>query len=174
MRGLLYLAMAGCWATPVKTPEPSHAPFVLSQHGAGPITDQTPATLNALRDALPELRVVPKNDPNLEFDLYDDGKPIGFVVPNDDGKIYNVHVTSATIAVDGKSWRAGSTFQGSRAIDNCECWGGNPICYKKGEHLAVAFQRSCLDEVDPRSLRVLDGLVIQRVIWSNEPLGAAD
>ncbi len=66
-------------------------------------------------------------------------------------------------------------------LSRCECWGANPTCYKTGEHVAVNFDRACLNDDDDaqhpaanvRALRVLDGLVVQRVIWSVEPFGPA-
>ncbi len=136
------------------------------------ITAKSTATLVALRETLPKLRVVPKNDPNLEFDLYDDNVMIGYVVPNDDGSVFNVQVSSDKVVIEGKPWRAGQPFQSSKGIDTCECWGENPTCYRKGEHLAVSFARSCFDSEDTRSYKALDGLVVQRVIWSVTPFGS--
>lgn len=177
MRTVLYLAsiaFGGCWAAPAQPSAPRAPGLVVSQHGVGPLTASTTATLLALRDALPELRVTPRNDPNLELDIYDGATLIASVVPDDDGHVFNISVTSESIPVEGKPWRAGRTFQQSHVINMCECWGQKPVCYRTGEHVAVAFDRSCLDETDARSLRALDGLVIQRVIWSSPSFGEED
>ena len=74
--------------------------------------------------------------------------------------------TSNKVTVAGRLWRAGAAFQNSKDLTRCTCWGTNPTCFKKGEHVAVNFIRSCMETTDPREIRVVDGLVIQRVIWS--------
>ncbi|MEP6861869.1 MAG: hypothetical protein ABJE66_14680 [Deltaproteobacteria bacterium] len=172
---IVVLAVSGCWsATPAPlAPTKSQAGLVITQHGWGPISAATVATLTNLRALLPVYRVVPVNDPQLEYDIFDGKQKLGFVVINDDASVFNVHATSNRVRVEDRTWRAGESFQDSKALTRCECWGSNPTCYKSGEHVAVNFDRSCLEGDDPRELRVLDGLIVQRVIWSVEPFGPA-
>jgi hypothetical protein len=175
MRFAWILMLAACWAAAPAPPAPpkSAAGLVITQHGWGPINEATVATLTNLRALFPAYRVVPANDPQLEYDIYDGKQKLGFVVLDDDASVFNVHATSNRVRVEDRTWRAGEPFQDSKALSHCECWGANPTCYKTGEHVAVNFARSCLDGDDPRELRVLDGLVVQRVIWSVEPFGPA-
>jgi hypothetical protein len=172
---IVALAVSGCWssAPPPLAPTKSRPGLVITQHGWGPISAATVATLTNLRALLPAYRVVPVNDPQLEYDIFDGKQKLGFVVINDDASVFNVHATSNRVRVEDRTWRAGESFQDSKALTHCECWGSNPTCYKAGEHVAVNFDRSCLDGDDPREFRVLDGLVVQRVIWSVEPFGPA-
>jgi len=166
--------VTGCWSAAPAPPAPPKSPagLVITQHGWGPINASTVATLTNLRVLFPAYRVVPENDPQLEYDIYDGKQKLGFVVLNDDSSVFNVHATSNRVRVDDRGWRAGEAFRDAKSLTRCECWGQNPTCYKAGDHVAVNFDRSCLDDGnDPRSLRVLDGLVVQRVIWSVEPFG---
>ena len=168
--------LSGCWSAapaPPAAPKPSDG-LVITEHGWGPINASTVATLANLRALLPAYRVVPENDPQLEYEIYDGKQKVGFVIINDDASVFNVHATSNRVRVEARAWRAGESFQDSKALSRCECWGANPTCYKTGEHVAVNFDRPCLEDGDDaRGLRVLDGLVVQRVIWSVEPLGPA-
>jgi len=175
MRCAWIVFVAGCWSSPPSTPATTQpAGLVITQHGWGPINAATVATLANLRALFPAYRVVPVNDPQLEYDIFDGKQKLGFVVINEDASVFNVHATSNKIRVEDRTWRAGEPFQDSKALTHCECWGANPTCYKTGEHIAVNFDRSCLDgDGDLRELRALDGLVIQRVIWSVEPFGPA-
>ena len=167
--------LAGCWGSAPVAPASAKQPagLVITQHGWGPINASTVATLTNLRALFPAYRVVPVNDPQLEYDIYDGKQKLGFVIINDDASVFNVHATSDKVRVEDRAWRAGQSFQDSKALSRCECWGSNPTCYKTGEHVAVNFDRSCLEGDDPRELRALDGLVVQRVIWSVEPFGPA-
>ena len=76
-------------------------------------------------------------------------------------------------ALVAERWRVGRVFGDSRHLTSCECWGPNPTCYAAGEHIAVNFARACEEVVseDKESLRLLDGLTVQRVIWSPTPFG---
>ncbi|HET9989584.1 MAG TPA: hypothetical protein VFQ65_13725 [Kofleriaceae bacterium] len=165
---------AGCWSAAPAPHGPPKSPdgLVITQHGWGPINAATVATLTNLRALFPAYRIVPANDPQLEYDIYDGKQKLGFVVLNDDASVFNVHATSNRVRVEDRAWRAGESFQDSKVLSRCECWGSNPTCYKIGEHVAINFDRPCLEDGDDaRVLRVLDGLVVQRVIWSVEPLG---
>ena len=177
------LSASACWsaAPPPLAPAKPQAGLVITQHGWGPISAATVATLTNLRALFPAYRVVPVNDPQLEYDIFDGKQRLGFVVINDDASVFNVHATSNRVRVEDRGWRAGEPFQDSKALTRCECWGSNPTCYKTGEHIAVNFDRPCIETEDSddsasanqRPLRVLDGLIIQRVIWSVEPFGPA-
>jgi hypothetical protein len=178
MRFAWIVVVAGCWSAtpPPLAPAKVQDGLVITQHGWGPITAATVATLANLRALFPAYRVVPVNDPQLEYDIYDGKQKLGFVVINDDASVFNVHATSNRVRVEDRAWRAGETFQDSKDLSHCECWGSSPTCYKTGEHVAVNFDRACIEDDDGgahRGLRVLDGLVVQRVIWSVEPFGPA-
>ena len=177
--GVLVISLAGCWSsappvspTPVATASPTQ--LVITATGFGPIDGKTVATLQGLRALLPYFKIVPNNDPTLQYDIYQGAERMGFVILNDDATVFNVHATSNKVTVVDRPWRAGEAFQGSKQLDTCECWGTNPTCYRKGEHVAVNFNRACLQSNDIHELRALDGLVIQRVIWSSTELGKPD
>ncbi|MEO8846527.1 MAG: hypothetical protein ABI591_19980 [Kofleriaceae bacterium] len=174
MRFAWIVLIAGCWASPPPVPpQGPSAPgaIVITETGFGPIDGKTVATLVGLRAMLPQFRVVPVNDPALEYQIYDGKEQLAFIVLDDDATIYNIHATSNKVTVAGRAWRAGEAFQHSKDLTRCTCWGNNPTCFKKGEHVAVNFSRACMETEDPRELRVLDGLVIQRVIWSPTAFG---
>lgn len=178
MRTLALLVIAGCWragSPPValsNTAKPQSL-MTMTSSGLGPIGAETPATLGGLRAALAGYEVRPVNDGGLEYDVFAGTEKLLFVVPNDDGTVFNVHATSGRIGVADRPWRVGQAFQDSHALSTCECWGENPTCYKRGDHIAVNFKRSCegLTDSDPRALRVLDGVAVQRVIWSPTAFG---
>jgi hypothetical protein len=165
---------SACWASSPPTAVAPSAPgaLVITATGVGPIDARTVATLANLRAILPHYKIVPLNDPQLEYEIYDGREKLGFVVINDDATVFNVHATSAKVAVADRAWRAGQPFGDARTLTRCECWGSNPTCYKTGEHVAVNFDRSCLESEDARAFKVLDGAIVQRVIWSVTPFGA--
>jgi hypothetical protein len=127
-----------------------------------------------LRGLLVGYEVRPVNDGSLEYDIYKDGERLAYVVPDEQsGYVFNIHAVSARVSVRGHPWRVGRVFGGSAQLTTCECWGDNPTCYARGDHLAVNFDRQCRDVTgsDRRVLRELDGLIVQRVIWSPYPFG---
>lgn len=142
---------------------------------AGPIDRDSKATLTDLRARFVGFEVRPFNDGSLEYDVYLGGEKLLYVVPDDDGSVFNVHAVSSKVTVEGRSWRVGTAFGDAARITRCECWGPHPTCYATGEHVAVNFDRPCdglTDDNDaPRSFRALDGLTVQRVIWSPTPFG---
>ncbi len=179
VHGLLLVA-AGCWragdapATDPATPRHPPGLVTISQAGVGPIDARTQATLTSLRRAFVGFEVRPVNDDDtLEYHVLAGGELLLYVVPDDDGTIFNVHATSPKVAVADRDWRVGAPFQGASTLTTCECWGTNPTCWKTGDHVAVNFGRECgdLDKGDRRVLRVLDGVTVQRVIWSPRPFG---
>lgn len=174
MRFAWIVLVAGCWASlPPTTHGDPAAPgaIVITETAFGPIDGKTVATLVGLRAMLPQYRVVPVNDPGLEYHIYDGKEQLAFIVLNDDATVYNIHATSKKVTISDRAWRVGEAFQQSKGLTRCTCWGNNPTCFKNGEHVAVNFNRSCMETDDPREMRALDGLVIQRVIWSPTAFG---
>ncbi len=175
----LVVALAGCWGTgsPSETignTTPQRPGLLtITQAGFGPIDARQPATLANLRKLLVGYDVRPMNDPNLEMHVFKGTEQIAFVVLNDDMTVFNVHATSGKIAVADRPWRVGEAFHGAAELTTCECWGDNPTCFKKGEHVAVNFKRECegVTSGDHHALKVLDGLIVQRVIWSPNAFG---
>ena len=173
------IALAGCWGTG-STPHPTDTAisngsgiFTITAGGFGPIDAKRPATLQSLRRMFVGYDVRPLNDPNLEYHIYSGTEKLAFIVLNDDMTVFNIHATSGKIAISDRPWRVGVAFQGSAELTQCECWGDNPTCFKKGDHVAVNFKRGCdgLTGGDRHALKVLDGLVVQRLIWSATELG---
>ena len=174
--------VAGCWRAadapttpPAKAAKPGLVTF--TQTAAGPVDARTPATLMPLRRAFAGFDVKPVNDEDtLEYHVSSGGELLLYVVPDDDGTIFNIHATSPRVAVADREWRVGAPFSGAAQLTTCECWGDNPTCWKRGDHVAVNFARSCenLTGNDRRVLRVLDGVAVQRVIWSPKPFGETD
>ncbi len=171
----MLVVLAGCWRGAAPDPAPYVPPpppseLAISQVHFGPIDAQSAATLTALRGLFPRYIVKAINDGTLEYDVFDGDERLLFVVPTDDGHVFNVHATSARIGSD-HGWRVGKRFRGASRLSQCECWGENPTCWTDGEHVAVNFKRSCDDLSDGEARKVLEGMPIQRVIWSPRPFG---
>jgi hypothetical protein len=150
--------------------------LTMTVHSVGPIDGTTKATLVDLRKLLVGYEVRPVNDGSLQYDVYKNGERLMYVVPDDQaGYVFNIHVVSSHVAITGHAWRVGRTFTDAAHLTTCECWGPNPTCFAEGDHIAVNFDRECegLTEGDRRALRVLDGLVVKRVIWSPVAFGEA-
>lgn len=148
--------------------------LVITPTGVGPIDADTPATLMPLRRLLVGFEVKPVEDGGLQYEIYRDGERLAYVVPDDeDGTIFNIHAVSPRVEVASRDWRVGAPFRDARRLTHCECWGEHPTCFRKGEHVAVNFDRECysLEHGDRREFRVLNGLPVQRVIWSPRPFG---
>lgn len=181
MRVASLILLAGCYrstgqptAIANKADQPEPAALLMTSHGVGPIDNTTKATLTGLRTLLVDYEVKPVNDGSLQYDIYRGGERLAYVVPDDQsGYVFNVHAVSARVAVSGHPWRVGRAFGDAAHLTNCECWGPNPTCYATGEHLAVNFKRGCDDitGVDRSALHVLDGEIVQRVIWSPTAFG---
>jgi hypothetical protein len=179
-RVYVLLAVAGCWnassTAPAKPEAGKPGLFAISQAAFGPVDARTPATLSALRQAFPGFDVKPMNDDGtLEYRVYKGEEMVAYVVPDDDGAVFNVHATSGKVSVTDRDWRVGVPFQGAAQLTQCECWGANPTCWKQGDHVAVNFARECgeLAGDNKRAMRVLDGITVQRIVWSPTPFGAA-
>jgi hypothetical protein len=182
MRLAVVVLVAGCYrgtSQPALTNQSTTIDSTLmtvTAHGVGPIDSETKATLMDLRTLLVGYEVKPENDGALQFDIYRGGDKLAFVVPDENtGLVFNIHVISPRVRVVGHPWRVGHVFGDAAHLTNCECWGPNPTCYAAGEHIGVNFARDCdgLTGEDRKALRVLDGLTVQRVIWSPTPLGEA-
>ena len=151
------------------------SPYAISETAMGAITGKTRGTLEGLRAALRGLEVRPVYDGGLEYHVFEAGQQLYYVIPADDGGVFNVHITSGKFAVATRPWRAGAPFRGAADLTACECWGDQPVCYKTGEHVAVSFKRACtgLSDGDQHARAVLDGVTVQRMIWSPTAFGAA-
>lgn len=182
MRIVPVILLAGCYrsATPATTTPLSNnvkaatGELSVSAGAVGPIRADTEATLVHLRAVLAGYEVKPSQDGSLQYDVYKGSEKLFYVVPDEErGTVFNIHVVSGSVAVEGKSWRVGKPFSGSSHLTDCECWGDNPTCFAKGEHVAVNFDRGCdgVTSGDARERRVLDGVTIQRVIWNPQPFG---
>ena len=176
-------AAAGCSAPKLAPTISNRAPvatgglLTISEDSFGPLRADSQATLAALRAAFTGFDVRPTNDTTLSYSVFLDNEKLVWIIPNEDGSLFNVHATSARIETRGHDWRVGSAFSGSRYLTHCECWGENPTCYRQGDHIAVNFKRDCDSVVGTHAsatLRVLDGEVIQRVIWSPKPFSNDD
>ena len=183
MRIIGVAVVAGCWAgKPAPEPVSNHvadppALFAISEQRFGPIDASADATLTSLRQLFAGYEVRPVNDGSLEYDVFDGAERLLFVVPSEDGKVFNVHATSARIRSE-HGWRVGQPFHGATRLTTCECWGTNPTCWRAGEHIAVNFQRDCdgltADGGEAPALNALDGVAVQRLIWSPKPFPALD
>jgi len=184
MRIALVILLGGCYRStgqpaPItnKTDAAPQAALTMSSRGVGPITSTTKVTLTDLRAILVGYEVRPLHDGSLQYDIYQSGEKLAYVVPDDQsGYVFNVHAVSSRVAISGHPWRVGRAFGNASHLTNCECWGSNPTCYASGEHIAVNFGRQCSDltGVDRSALRALDGEIVQRVIWSPTAFGEAE
>ena len=155
---------------PISVPEPPA--LTISATGFGPLKPESPATLVALREAFAGYEVRPVQKDGLEYQVFEHGHRMFTVVPAKDGAIFNIHVASARIAVaEHDGWKIGAKFSDWERLTDCSCWGGKPVCFRDGEHVAVGFDRKCGGLA--RSLRILDGQPIARTIWSPRPFGEA-
>jgi hypothetical protein len=186
MRLALLFVLAGC-ATAKAPPalsnhvESTHGgALTISEDGFGPLRAESPATLTSLREAFTGYDVRAANDSPHDtvptYSVYLGDEKLAWVIPTDSGTLFNVHATSPRIEMRGHDWRVGRAFHGSSALTDCECWGDNPTCYRRGEHVAVNFKRDCggLVGASATGLRVLDGAEVQRVIWSPTPFAGGD
>ncbi len=172
------VAVVACGPSPAPvTPVPAADPTIpLSDASLGPLTVPTRASLIALRSVLRGYTVVPINVgtdpdfPSLEFQVFDDDDdPLFTVIPDDEGNILNVHVVTPKVTMTGRPWRVGEPFKG--LVTDCDCWGGKLVCFKKGEHVAVTFDRRCRSSFDARAKRALQGAAIKKLVWSPKAFG---
>lgn len=154
---------------------PAEVTIPLTDTALGPLAGSTQASLVALRAVLRGYTVIPVNVgtdsdfASLEFQVFDNDQPMFTVIPDDAGGILNVHVVTPKVAMASKPWRVGQPFTG--AVTDCDCWGGKLVCFKKGEHVAVTFDRRCRSTFDARAKRALQGTAIKKLVWSPKPFG---
>lgn len=175
---VLACALVACAApppTPVEKPAPPPPSiFTIADSGVGPVGANTRANLTAVRRLVgPQgYTVRPINDGGVELHVYDGKEHLFYVIPNDDGSLFNVHVVSASIPItQHPEWVVGQPFSHSEILTYCECWGPHPVCWKHGDHVALGFKRDC-DGLDSATGReALVGTPIQRAVWSPKPFG---
>lgn len=176
--------LVACRSAPPPPPivlSPREPEITASEGAIGPVTAATRATVLALRKAFVGYSVQPANvfggdeevTQTLEYQVYQGREKLMVVVPREDGSILNVRVTSSKVAVADRPWRVGKPMPDATRIDHCECPGEHPICYKRGEHVAVGFDLKC-DQTRRRTrvVRVLQGAPITSLIWSPQPFGS--
>jgi hypothetical protein len=171
------MCVVGCGPGPAPitpVPPPVEATIPLTDASLGPIQASTRASLIALRAVLRGYTVIPVNvgtDPefaSLEYQVFDNDTPMFVVVPADDGSILNVHVVTPKVTMTSKPWRVGAPFKG--AVTDCDCWGGKLVCFTKGEHVAVTFDRRCRSTEDAHK-RGLTNAPIKKLVWSPKAFG---
>ncbi len=176
----VWLVLLVCCGVPMSRPTVTpvaSSMIAMTELGVGPITAATTATLVGLRQVFVGYDVVPINldtsedFPPLEYQVYDGDKKLFEIVPNDEGGILNVHVDTPNVAVTGHPWRVGSPLTSVAELTKCDCWGGKPVCFKKGEHVGVAFERGCRAVSTRKGLRTLEGRPIARLVWSAKGFG---
>ena len=172
VRQALVLLTACYTGTPAETPAqatpPTNALLTIGASHFGPLDANTPATLVPLRRAFAGFTVEPRNDAALSYTVLAGDEEIAWVIPTDDGEIFNVHAKSGKVAVEHRPWRVGGPFTNSALLDVCDCWGDNPTCWRIGDSVAVNLERDCEDvtgEVNRHALRALEGAKIQRIVW---------
>lgn len=148
--------------------------FELGPASFGPITPMTRATVEALQQAVgANVRIEAIDRRGTELHAYLGREHLFYVIPNDDGSLFNVHAVSPKISiVEHPDWIIGAPFSGTDRITNCECWGDHPMCFARGEHVAVGFVVECTGLDTPRERRAaLQGVPIQRAVWNPKPFG---
>jgi hypothetical protein len=189
---LLVLVGCGAGTTVVAdvpaVPEPALA---ASETALGPLDAKTPGTLVALRAAFAGYDVFPahvagsapeptydedepEHFPTLEYQVFERGEKLLRVVPSQQGGILNVHITSRKIGVAKRPWRVGAPLIGATHFDQCECWDARAVCFKRGEHVAVAFEKKCVASRGARRARILEGATIAFLVWSPRAFGATE
>ena len=173
---------------PVETkPEAFSAASVLfGDKSAGLMEGTMTATVEFLTPKMPGYRIELKDDAAFtgfsafsaapHLNVYVGDERVFAVVIHEGGKIFNAHTDNKHVGVQGHpAWHVGAAFQDSRALSRCDCWGDKVVCWKDGEHAALAFDRSCDNlanlgnDQNQAALKVLDGLEIKRMVWSPQP-----
>ena len=154
--------------------------LAVSDAGLAGLDGKSRVTLVELRKELVAAGYSVKPDNNgmsLVFDVYrtagaaDD--PLFYVVPNEDGSLFNIHVTSTKIG-SPQGWHVGGSLSDLSNM-SCECWGsqGDEVatCFHPGEHVAVVYERACSGMAlnDERNRKVLQGATISRLVWQPKP-----
>ncbi len=160
---------------PVEKPEPPPPSiFSIADGGVGPVNKDTRANLTALRELVgPQgYTVRPINDGGVELHVYDGKEHLFYVIPNDDGSLFNVHVVSSSVPItQHPEWVVGKPFVNSSLLTFCEPWGNHPVCWREGEHVALGFKIDTDGLGTEEGRRSLEGTPIQRAVWSPKPFG---
>jgi len=160
----------------VPVPAARSALFNLEPGSLGPILPSTHATQVALEAVLGgRYRVERIDNHGFELHVFLGKELLFYVIPNDDGTLFNVHVVSSKIAItEHPQWVIGSPFTDEAPLTSCECWGRHPVCFHTGDHVAVAFEVDCDRLGTPEERHVLHGVPIQRAVWNPKPFGGGD
>ena len=175
-RWVLALLVAGC-TRPAPPPAVAAEPpplLTIRDDAFGPLSAKTPATLAALRRAFAGYDVVPVNSEGLAYRVSKAGAKLFEIIPDATGTILNIHVVTPKVAFAGHAWRVGAPFRDVEVITTCECWGDQTVCFKDGEHVAVALAKICREGTltSIRARKALVGVPIRVAIWSPRPLAA--
>lgn len=148
--------------------------FELGVAAFGPITPLTPASVADLQRAVgSRVRIESLDRRGNEFHAYLGAEHLFYVIPNDDGSIFNIHAVSPKVVIlEHRDWIIGAPFYGANLLTTCECWGEHPMCFVRGDHVAVGFVVPCQNLETPIQRRSLQGVPIQRAVWSPRPFGA--
>ncbi|MEO7095336.1 MAG: hypothetical protein ABI175_18915 [Polyangiales bacterium] len=180
---LLALSVVGCGgaATPPARQLSNEVPvtvgrmavFELGRDSFGPITALTRATEESVRSTLgSRYRVEPVSRHGTEIHAFLGSELLFYVIPNSDGTLFNIHAVSPKISiVEHPDWVIGSPFQGADALTDCECWGEHPMCFQRGDHVAVGFVVDCDDLKTKQARKKLQGVPIQRAVWNPREFG---
>jgi hypothetical protein len=174
-RWALATVLVGCTAAPPPAQPGSSAPlFTMDASSLGPLTSKSAASLVALRRAFAGFDVVPVQRDSLEYRVSRGTEVLMDIVPDFGGGIFSVHVHTPEVAIANRPWRVGAPFTGVELISTCECWADQTVCFKEGEHVAVALAKRCREgAVDSAAARqALVGVAIRSTIWTVRRLEA--
>lgn len=171
------MLLAACSAPPPPRPiianTPARAPrdaavFPIDAQRFGPLARGMPATVEAVRSRLPGYTVTEDVQEQLVVSV--DGERLFYVVVDEEtGEVFNIHVLSPRIQPPHRAWRATTKFTRAAELTHCECWGEHPVCFAEGDFIAVGFERECSGLDEPEERAALEGLEIQRLVWSPRP-----
>jgi hypothetical protein len=152
----------------------SGALFQLGVESLGPIVPSTPVTEEALQALLGShytVKIVDRSGDEVHVSLRDE--LLFYVIPTEEGTLFNVHVVSPKIAIaEHPEWIIHSPFVNAEPLTACECWGQHPVCFRAGDHVAVAFEIDCGGLATPAERQQhLIGVPIQRAVWNPQPFG---
>ncbi len=196
--GTLIVALSACYRgdatkTPIGTTTTTTTTttveaggIVMTDKAIGALDGATAATQDALAKKLVGLDVklmsekdpppFKEGNPSKHFEVWKAGERQYSIIISGEA-IFNVHTENPKVSVSNHpSWHVGATFQDSKSLTRCDCWGDKIVCWKDGEHAALAFDRKCenMTSGDPHELTVLDGLPITRMVWNPKPFAGDD
>lgn len=190
-RGLLLVALTGCWHSQSTAPDLSahvsstDASYVITETAAGPFDATSVATREGLQSRAPGLRVALRDlgqESGIVFNVYADRERLFYVVPDDapgytDDQethayaktVFGVFAMSPKVRVQGRSWRVGQLLDDVAGLDRCECWGDDTVttCFHKGSHIRLVFEANCHPAAE-QGAKVMIGTPIGRIMWKRE------